>query len=784
MFKLNLLLAIRSLKKYKISFLINLIGLTTGLACFILIYLWVDDELKMNQFHENNANLYQVMEHQQYAEDIMTTYSTPGLLAETLAEEVPEIKYAATTTWIDATTLTVDDLNIKADGYHVGADYFNIFSYGLVQGDPDKVLADKSSIVISEELAHSLFKSSQDVIGRTVEYQHEKSFIVSGVFKGTPANSSFQFDYVLPFEDYKDDNDWVLSWGNNGPSTFVVLRDGAKGEDVSAKIADFVSKREEESHVTLFLKPYADRYLYSSYENGIQDGGRIEYVQLFSIIAIFILLIACINFMNLSTARASRRAKEVGIKKAIGARQGSLIYQFLSESLMITLISMIIALLIVVLFLPSFNLITEKNIYLNLGPERVGHLIGIAIVTGILAGSYPALYLSNFKPVKVLKGTIRGSMGELWIRRGLVIFQFALSVILIVAVVSILRQVEYVQNKNLGYNKENVIRFPIEGRLESNLETFLSEARELSGIVSASSIGHSMMGRQNNTSGLKWEGKDPNERILFENVRVNHDLIETMGIAIAEGRSFDRKFRADTSKIIFNETAINIMGFDEPIGKVINLWDEIDLEIVGVVEDFNFQSLHEDIKPLFIHLSPENTWNVMMRIEAGKERVAISNVKNFYERFNPGFSFDYDFMDEEYANLYKSEQRVATLSKYFAGFAIMISCLGLFGLAAFTAERRLKEIGIRKTLGSSSLNIVYLLSKDFTRLVLVSIVIALPTSYFLVQKWVGQFAYRIDLSIWIFFGAGLTALAIAWLTISSQAIKAANVNPVDCLRAE
>jgi hypothetical protein len=401
-----------------------------------------------------------------------------------------------------------------------------------------------------------------------------------------------------------------------------------------------------------------------------------------------------------------------------------------------------------------------------------------------LAGSYPAIYLSKFKPVKVLSGTIKGSIGELWVRRGLVIFQFALSVILIVAVISIFQQVEFVQNKNLGYEKENVIRFQIEGKVESSLETFLAEAKTIPGIINASSVGHTLIGRQNNTSGLNWEGKDPNQKILFENVRVNYDLIETMGISMAEGRSFDPKFSADTSKIIFNETGIKILGFENPIGKVIKLWDRYDLEIVGVVKDFNFQSLHENINPLFMHLSPRNTWNVMMRIEAGKEKEVIANVKTFYESFNPGFTFAYDFMDEEYASLYSAEQRVATLSKYFAGFAIMISCLGLFGLAAFTAERRLKEIGIRKILGSSVMNILFLLSKDFTRLVLISILIALPISYLLVKNWIGQFAYQIDLSVWVFISSGMIALIIAWMTISSHAFKAAHVNPVECLRNE
>ena len=784
MIKLHFLLSLRSLLKYKISFLINLIGLTTGLACFVLIFLWVSDELNMDKFHTKDNRLFQVMEHQQYAEEIMSTTSTPGLLAETLAEEIPEIEYAATTTWINTNTLSVGDRNIKADGYYVGPDYFNIFSYELVHGQPDQVLQDVSSIVISESLALKLFDDVNTAVGQTVEFQHEDFYVVSGIFKDVPTNSSYQFEYVLPFEDFKKDNPWVTSWGNNGPSTYIILRPDAIASAVSDKISGFVADRNEHSNVTLFLKRYSERYLYGRYEDGELSGGRIEYVRLFSIIALFILIIACINFMNLSTARASRRAKEVGVKKTIGARPQSLVYQFLTEAVFISTMSMSMALLIVWVFLPTFNEITNKEISMAFGMVRIGQCLLIAVLTGWLAGSYPALYLSKFKPVKVLKGDIKGSFGELWVRRGLVVFQFALSVILIVAVITVFKQVQYVQSKNLGFNKENVIRFGIEGAIADKLETFLTQARQIPGVVNASSLAHSFIGRMNNTSGLEWEGKNPEERVLFENVRVNYELIETMGINLVEGRSFSESYGSDTSKIIFNEAALDILGFEDPIGKVIRLWDQYDLEIIGIAENFHFQSLHEQVNPLFMMLDADNTWNIMVRMERGSEQRTLAELESFYHRFNPGFEFDYDFIDDEYARLYSAEMRVATLSKYFAGMAIMISCLGLFGLAAFTAERRQKEIGIRKTLGSSSLNIVFLLSRDFTRLVFASILIALPISYFLVQNWISQFAYKIDLNIWIFIGAGITALMVAWLTISTQAIKAARVNPIECLRDE
>lgn len=786
MLKHNLLLIYRNFLRAKGFFLINLVGLSTGLVCTLLIYLWVRDEVNMDKFHAKDSRLFQVMEFQSYADEIMTTTSTPGILAETLKEEVPEVEYAATTTWVSPFTLSVQENNVKANGFYVGEDFFNIFSYPLMEGNPDLVLKDKTAIVISRELAKKLFNTDENVIGKTVEWQHKKTYQVTGLFDKV-TSSSYQFDFVLTFEDFKDTNEWVTSWGNNGPPSFIILREGSDAAAVSEKIKDFVKKKnnEGESNVTLFLKPYSERYLYGRYENGKQSGGRIEYVRLFSIIAVFILVIACINFMNLSTARASRRAKEVGIKKSIGAQRQSLIFQYISESMVTSLLSLLVAIAVVWMFLPAFNIITDKKIVFTLNdPQLLAMLLGITVFTGLLAGSYPALFLSGFKPAAVLKGELKGSWGELWARKGLVVFQFALSVILIVSVLVIYKQIEFVQSRNLGYKKDNLISIPIEGKVESSLETFLTEVKRIPGVSSASSMGHDLIGRNNNTSGLEWEGKNPEDEILFENVRVNYDMLETLGVEMAEGRTFSREHSTDTSKIIFNEAAIRVMNMTDPIGKVIKLWGQYDLEIIGVVKDFNFQSLHDVVNPLFFMLDQRNTWNVMIRLEGGKEKETLKVLTDFYKEYNPGFSFEYTFQDQEYAKQYAAEQRVATLSGYFAAFAILISCLGLFGLATFTAERRLKEIGIRKALGSSSTNIVLLLSGDFTRMVLLSILLGLPVSYWLLSGWLERFAFHIDLELWYFVAAGLIALLIAWLTVASQAIKAAMINPVKCLRSE
>ncbi len=633
-------------------------------------------------------------------------------------------------------------------------------------------------------MAKKLFGEEKNVIGKTVEVQHNKSYQVTGVFEKV-RSSSYQFDFALSFEDFKDDNKWVLEWGNNGPATFAVLREGSDAEAVTKKIKDFVKARNDGSNVSLFLQPYSSRYLYGRFENGVQTGGRIEYVKLFSIIAVFILVIACINFMNLSTARATRKAKEVGIKKSIGAQRHSLIIQYISESIITSFLSLLLAISIVWLLLPSFNLLTDKQIVFTLiDPELLTWLMGITLFTGLLAGSYPAIFLSGFKPAAVLKGIVKGSWGELWARKGLVVFQFFLSVILIVSVLVIYKQIDFVQTKNLGYKKDHLIRLPIEGKVRTTLETFLNEVKGIPGVINASSIGHSMIGRNNNTSGLEWEGKNPEDEILFENIRVNYDMIETLGLELLEGRSFSREHSTDTAKIIFNEAAIRVMNMKDPIGKVIKLWDKHNLEIIGVVKDFHFQSLHDVVNPAFFMLSSKNTWNAMVRLEAGKEKETLKALTSFYNNYNPGFTLEYTFQDVEYAKQYAAEQRVASLSGYFAAFAILISCLGLFGLAAFTAERRLKEIGIRKALGSSSTNIVILLSGDFTKMVLLSIALGLPTSYWLLDQWLERFAFHIRLEAWYFIAAGLIALIIAWMTVASQAIKAANINPVKCLRTE
>jgi putative ABC transport system permease protein len=793
MFKHNLLLSFRNFKKYKSSFFINLVGLSTGLACALLIYLWVNDELHVDKFHKNDDKLYQVMMNHQMTNELTTGPSTPDFLAENMLKEFPEIEMATGVTpseWFGNFTLVQGSNFFKATGQFAEKDYFKIFSFPLIEGNAEQALDGIGSIAISKDLAEKIFKTTENAVGKTMEVQilnFKYPVAVTAVFENLPPNSTEHFDMVLNWKMWQNMSDLVgrqVNWGNHGPNTYLVLKEGTNIDEFNKKIAGYIKSKLETSTVTPFATKYSDRYLYGAYENGVQTGGRIEYVRLFSIIAIFILLIACINFMNLSTAKASRRVKEVGVKKAIGADRKSLVFQYLSESILLTLFSLVVALLLVLLVLPQFNDITGKQLSLNFDLSLVARILVITFATGLLSGSYPALYLSKFNAAFVLKGgRISTSVGQLWARKGLVVFQFAMSVILIVSVVVVYQQVNYVQSKNLGYSKENVIHFDKEGEVVENQDAFLAEIRNIPGVVNASTIQSIVVGSQNSTQGVVWEGKNPEDNIRFEVVTVNYEEIETLGIQLLEGRSFSREFGADEEGIIFNEAAIKVMGMEDPVGKTVKFWGG-DKRIIGVVKDFHFESLHSKVNPLVIRLEPDKTMKVMVKIAPGEEKETLERLDAFYGEFNPGYTFDYSFLDQDYQAQYVAEQRVSSLSKYFAGFAILISCLGLFGLASFTAERRLKEIGIRKILGSSVWSIVLLLTSDFTKMVGAAILIALPISYYLTSNWLQDFAYSIDLTIWYFAGAGIAAMIIAWVTVGVQTLRAARVNPADCLRYE
>lgn len=785
MFKHNFLIIFRNFTRSKSTFFINLVGLSTGLACALLIYLWVNDELHVDKFNKNDSRLYQIMSRNKTANGIEVGSAMPPVLTEALINEMPEVEYAASEALNPfKNTISFNNKYFKTYGVYADKDYFKIFSYNLIEGDRNHVLSNEKNIVISEALARKLFNTTNNIIGKTVEFDDKGQFIISGIFN-IPQNSSKQFDFVLPFDlQFKFytnlKNDWTSnSWAN----TYVVLKEGAKLSQFNNKIKTLIKRKTNQENITLFARRYSDAYLYGNYENGVQAGGRIEYVKLFSIIAIFILLIACINYVNLSTVKSSGRLKEIGIKKVIGADRKTLIIQYLSESIVISFISLLFAVIMVELLLPQFNEITGKHISLNYNASILLPSLAITLFTGLLAGSYPALYLSGFMPIAVLRGKLNSPLSEIFVRKGLIIFQFALAVMFIVGVFVVYNQMELIQNKNMGYNKDNVIYFGMDGKVKNNLNAFITETKNIPGVKNVSSIWLGILGTLNGTSDITWPGKDPNLILDMQYRRVNYGMIKLLGIKTKEGTTFSKDINSNPPKIVFNESAIAQMGLKDPVGEIVKLWGR-DYEILGVVNDFNFESLHETIKPLFFFLNPERTNTVMVKIGSGRLKGTIERLKNFYSNFTQGLPLDYKFLDEVFQKQYTAEIRVAALSKIFTVIAILISCLGLLGLATFTAQKRRKEIGIRKVLGSSELNIIYLLSVDFTKLIFASLIIALPVSYYLTKNWLESFAYRIDLSIWYFVIAGLITLIIAWFTIGIQAIKAATANPVKSLRYE
>lgn len=788
MFKHTIKLALRSYWRNKSTFFINLIGLSTGLACVLLIYLWVNDELSIDKFHKKDNQLYQVFQNYEFPHGIDTWERTPLLLANALEENFPEIETAIAVSCEEDSPegiISHADKHLMAKGVYVEDNYFEVFSYPIIAGDKSKIVIGKNSIAISEELALKLF-SSTDIIGKNIHWKNQwedKSFQITGVFEKPPAESTIQFDFVMSLQ-YLWEDEHAIKWTGDYVETYVLLAEGVKTSKFNTQIAEFMkTQTDSREEATLFVQQYSKRHLYGNYENGQIAGGRIAYVQLFSIIALFILLIACINFMNLSTAQASTKMKEVGVKKTIGARRHSLITQFLGESVLMAFLSFFVALLIVKLLLPQFNQITDKSLQLSFNFNSLLILSTIVLMTGLLAGSYAAFYLSSFKPLNVLKGKLESSWSSQWIRKGLVVFQFGLSVIFITGVFVIQQQMDFVQNKNLGYDKDNILSFERPSFREDS-EVFLSNIEQISGVVETASMFDDILSNASTQSGYSWRGEESDQDYLFKSPIISYDLIETLGMDLKQGRTFSRNFNKEREKIIINEAALKMMGLEQPIGQVIEYGHRDNKrEIIGVVKDFHYGSIHHEVEPLIFRFT-ESASNIIVKVKVGTESATIASLEKVFKKFHPNYPFDFAFLDTEYQALYESESRVAILSKYFSGLAILISCLGLLGLAIFTAERRQKEISVRKILGASITNIVGLLSKDFLKLVIIAFLVATPLAYYFMQQWLSNFAYHVEVQWWVFALTGILAIGVALLTISFQSIKTALANPIEALRNE
>jgi putative ABC transport system permease protein len=796
MIKNYLRLAWRNLIKDRQFSILNILGLAIGLTCSLLIGLWVADELNMEHYNPNDARLYQVMSFHKTQSGIETGMYTPGILARTMKTDLPEVENATEVlpaSWFDGIgnggIVVNGEKKLKARAQYIDSNYFDVFACPWLGGDRKRLFADKQGVAISETFARAMFGTTQGLIGKVIHYDQNEfsgNFEIRGVFEPNPANATEHFDLLFNYAIALDVRKGLNEWVNADPSTFLLLKPGTDIARLNAKVRNFIHDRDgKDWDLSLFVARFSDRYLYDKYENGVQSGGRIAYVRLFSIIAVFILIIACINFMNLSTARAVHRAREVGIQKVVGAGRFNLVLQYLGESMLLSFLSLGLALVLVVALLPVFNEITGKELVLHVGSRMLFALLGITLVTGIIAGSYPAFYLSGFRPVAVLKGTIKTSLGELWARKGLVVFQFTLSVIFIAGVLIVYRQVNYIQSRDLGYNRDHVVHFSLPQSFDSTQLakdwTFGRQLSNIPGVVSVGSYLHNLTGNHGEIGGVNWPGKDPKNQIDFANIEIGYHFLETIGIKLVAGRYFSEN--ANTlHEIIFNETAIKAMGLKDPIGKTITFWDERRV-IVGVAKDFNFESLYSTVKPAFFRCYPFSG-EVAVRLRDGDEQRTITAIGKEYASFNPGMAFDWKFLDEDYQRLYASEIRIGILSRYFAGLAIFISCLGLFGLAAFTAQRRKKEIGIRKVVGASLPRVVLLLSREYLVLVLIAIGIAFPIAWLGMYRWLNEFAYRVSIRADIFLITGFAALAITLLTIGYQSIRAASANPVNALRSE
>ncbi|MFK7920975.1 MAG: ABC transporter permease [Bacteroidia bacterium] len=793
--KHDFIITSRTLWQNRTTFFINLIGLSTGLACAFLIYLWVQDEIEMDKFHEHDAHLYQVMRDISMNGETQIADWVPGPLAEAIKSEIPGIKYATSykTHPILGGGIVFENQSLRAIPMYADQSFLKVFSYPLLHGDKNQVLADKYAALISEELAVKLFGKTEQAIGKVITwdkklgkiYDMSRPLTITGVFQRLPVNSTVAFDVILTQDFYIEHNPGVPLWTNDQATAAIVLEQGINIENLEAQIAQ-LSNSHTEFERKFVLKRFSSLYLYNQFEEGGQAGGRITYIWLFSIIALLILLIASINYMNLSTAKASIRLKEIAVKKTMGASQWSLIFQFVKESLLISFLALILAIGLIIFFLPFFNQLTGKQIMLDWDVRILAAFSGIAFFTGLLSSSYPALYLSSFRPIQIFQNKLSLSGSEAWTRKGLVVFQFTISTFFIVAVLVIYQQMTYVHTKNLGFEKDHILSLNIEGALVNKVNPFLKEVRKIPTVVQASSSNHELVGAMNWTSGIDWDGRAEDESIQINPVVCNHHFVETYDIQIKEGRSFSPDYGTDSTKVILNEAAVKQMGLENPIGQSLTFWGD-KVSVVGVAEDFHFESLYKQVGPCIIKLAgkqDEFTSYIWIKMRGGEEKAAIESVKRLYAEFNPGYTFEYGFVDETYEALYESENKVAALSKYFAILAILISCLGLFGLVAFTSERRNKEIGIRKILGASEWSIIRLLSIDFSKMVILSILIAIPSSYLLAKHWLESFAYKIELAWWFFAASAIFALLIAWLTVAVQTLKAASANPVKSIRSK
>lgn len=783
-----LLVALRNFTRQQFYSFINVVGLATGLACALFIYLWVNDEVNMNSFHERIDRLYQVMINIKRPDQIITWDNTPGPLAEEIKSNFEEVTHIVQVYNEGEHLFQVDEKGFMENGYYSSDEFFKVFTFPIIQGNKENPVSDKRSVAISETLARKLF-GNEDPIGKTVTVRKQHEQTVTAVFANPPQNSTLQFDFILPFDIHRDEHGENFSWSNSDYWLYLTLAENsdidAFREKVNVQIDKTTAPEGGQDYFDLYVQPFSERYLRSNFENGVPTGGRMEYVKIFSIVAVFILIIACINFMNMATAKAATRAREVGVRKAVGAQRKSLVFQFMMEAMLFSAVAMLVAFGLVFTLLPLFNSLVSKNIVLDLSDGSLWFVAsGIVIITGIIAGSYPALVLSSYRPASVLKGNLSVTFSGMSLRKTLVVFQFTLTVVLIASAIVVHNQMEFIQQKNLGYNRESVIMFATRGAANRDFQVFRNEVLSNTTITNMGKANGSFIQVQNQTSSVNWPGKPSGENPYFRAVVVDFDVLQTLDFSLQSGRFFSREFN-DTSNFIITQRAVEQMGMGmtNPIGQRISLWGNEGI-IVGVIDDFHSRSLHEAIDPIVFMCNPLWGGLAYARIEPTQAQEAIEHIQATYKKFSPEYPFEYTFMDESFGRLYKVEQVTGKLALGFTAMAIIISALGLLGLAAYTAERRKKEISIRKTLGASVGGLVTLISRDFVVLSLIAVAIGCPIAWWLMNDFLSSYAYRTTPGWEVFILTAISVMVLSLLIVIYQVAKAAMANPVNSLRNE
>ena len=789
MIKNYLKIALRNALRYKGFTALNLLGLVVGLVSSMLILMWINDEMQVDKFHANGDRIYQVFRNMKQSGGMVNTvWSIPKPAADLLREEYPEVDQVAQLSWSIDMDFIKGEESSSEEGHFATPNFLSLFSFELLLGDKQTALDDLGAIVISRVIAEKQFGSNwkEQALGSAIVIDDGREAIVSGVFENVGSNSSLQFDWLLPAQYFFNRNDWVDDWGNGSFRIYFTLHDEAQLPVVAERMHDEIithaAGQSNSGEEYLIAQKFQDGYLYSNFENGVVDGGRIEYVQIMTVVAIFILLIACINFMNLATARSGRRSKEIGLRKVMGAHKSSISSQFFIESILLSFVAVLLSVVLVYLLLPAFNELVDRQLAIDFSqPFTWYFLVGITLSVGILSGLYPAVLLPTFNIIRSLKGTVRQSSGAAYFRKGLVVFQFGISTLLIVGTAVIYTQLEFVLNKNLGLDKENMVAIRLGNNFGERLDTYRTEIERIPEVKAITASSGNPINYGRSTSSARWEGMSE-EGYEINVLLTDERFIETMGMEIKTGRSFNEQF-ADSTNFVINEVMAELMGFDDPINKDLSFWG-INGKVVGVVKNFHMANMYEPIAPLIIScIAPSRTNVALVRIQ-GEPNKALEAIAEVNQTLDPDQDFNYDFVDQVYAESYESEMTVSSLVKIFAGISIFISCLGLFGLSAFTAEQRSKEIGVRKVHGASIKQLVVLLSKDYSILMVIAFILATPFGYYFGNSWLEGFEFRTSLSPVIFLVAGISTFVIGAVTVGVKSLQAAKVNPVNILKDE